>query len=128
MDNPRNLLLAIAVLTLVITACASDRDNTLDRDAFSSADGALDCMNDDTEFSMQGSVPADATGPPTPEEELRMFLSEWRSKYGGEIVLVDETTGSLVVDGREQVVAHATPAPAGGWNVLTTLFCESFRL
>jgi hypothetical protein len=91
-------------------------------------DGELDCINDDTEFSMQGSVPPDATGPPTPEEELRMFLSQWRNEYGGEIVVVGETTGSLVVDGREQVVAHASPAPAGGWNVLTTLFCESFRL
>ena len=90
-------------------------------------DGKLDCASD-LEFSMQGSFPADAVGLPTPEEALQEFLSQWRSKYGGEIVLVDEGTGSLVVDSREQVVARAIRAPAGGWLVVTTLFCDGFRL
>ena len=93
----------------------------------SSIDGNLDCESD-IEFSMQGSVAPDTQGSPTPAEELESFLAQWGSRYGGEIVIVDDTKGSLVVEGHEKVVAFATPAPAGGWIVLTTLYCESYEI
>ena len=77
---------------------------------------------------MQGSVAPDTQGSPTPAEELESFLAQWGSRYRPEIVIVDDTKGSLVVEGHEKVVAFATPAPAGGWIVLTTLYCESYEI
>lgn len=97
------------------------------RTGSTSIDGNLDCESD-IEFSMQGSVMPDTQGSPTPAAELGSFLSQWVSRYGGEIVIVDNTKGSLVVEGREMVVAFATPAPAGGWVVLTTHYCERYGI
>lgn len=89
--------------------------------------GKLDCESD-VEFSVQGSVLPDAQGPPTPAAALESFLAELVSRYGGEMAIVDDATGSLVVEGRETVVAFATPAPAGGWIVLTALHCEKYGI
>lgn len=40
--------------------------------------------------------------------------------------MIDEDTGSLVVDEREQVVAYASEAPAGGWVATTMTGCGAF--
>lgn len=91
-------------------------------------DGDLDCAAGEIEFSMQGIVAPDTIGAPTPEEEIDGFLVAWSDRFGGDVVHVREGVGALVVDGLEVVVASSVPAPAGGWIVLTTLFCESFEL
>jgi len=77
---------------------------------------------------MQASVTADATGAATPEEEISGFLAAWSERFGGDIVHIRKGVGALVLDGSEVVVAIATPAPAGGWIVLTTVGCEGFQV
>lgn len=89
-------------------------------------DGKLDC-DGDVSWTQQASFLPDTIGDPTPEDALVGFLDQWRQRYGGEIVLAGEAAGSLVVDGREQVVASASEAPAGGWLVATTVGCDGYR-
>jgi hypothetical protein len=43
------------------------------------------------------------------------------------VTVIGEGLGSLVVDGREVVVAIASEAPAGGWLVLTLTGCGGFE-
>lgn len=90
-------------------------------------DGELDCVND-YRWTMQGSIDPSVPGFPTEEEALTMALEPFVFAHDGEIVFVDETVGSLVVDQREQVVARAGEVPAGGWTVLVVEACEGFEL
>lgn len=113
---------AAALLCAVITACGS---STLPAESSTSIEprGALEC--DGATFrTAQGIAAPGARGADTAEEELRSFLGRWSKRAGGVIAIVDETTGSLIIDDREQAVAVATEAPAGGWVVLTSRFCE----
>jgi hypothetical protein len=66
-------------------------------------------------------------GLPTPDAALEKALEAFLRKRGGEMMLLDEGLGSLVIDGREMVVAIASEAPAGGWLVLTFTTCEGFE-
>jgi hypothetical protein len=43
------------------------------------------------------------------------------------VKVLEESLGSLVVNGREVVVAIATEMPAGGWLVLTLTGCGGFE-
>lgn len=85
-------------------------------------DGQLDCVNDESWFE-QASIDPDIAGDPTAEEAVRASLERFLDRYGGEIVMVYEDTGSIVVDEREQVVASAFEVPAGGWAVATVSGC-----
>lgn len=91
-------------------------------------DGEPDCSAVDGGWSMQASLGPDAVGAPTPEEEINGFLAAWANRFGGDIVHIRQGVGALVVDGAEVVVAVATPAPAGGWIVSTTVGCEGFQM
>ena len=90
-------------------------------------DGKLDCSSD-ISWSVQGSVREDTAGSPTPQVELEQSLSPYLARHGGEVVVVEDQIGSLVVEGREVVVSIATEAPAGGWIVLTTGGCEGYEI
>ena len=111
-----------ALLCAVMTACGS---SVLPAEPSESTEprGALQC-NGGTIRTVQGIAGPGAQGADTAEEELRSFLGRWSKRAGGVIAIVDETTGSLIIDDREQAVAVATEAPAGGWIVLTSRFCE----
>ena len=85
-------------------------------------DGSLDCVGEMV-WTEQAMLDTDARGEDTPELAVRLDLDRHRERYGGEVAMIDENTGSLVVDEREQVVAFATEAPAGGWVVATTMGC-----
>lgn len=89
-------------------------------------DGVLDCTRGDDwieQAGIDGSVP----GFPSPEDALRGVLEPYQQRFGGEIIMIDGTTGSLVPAEREQVVARATEVvPAGGWVVSTTTWCQAF--
>lgn len=85
-------------------------------------DGSLDCAGEMV-WTEQAMFDVDTRGEATPELAVRLDLDRHRERLGGEIVLIDDNTGSLVVDEREQVVAFATAAPAGGWVVATTMGC-----
>ncbi|MCL1595742.1 MAG: hypothetical protein M3132_15470 [Actinomycetia bacterium] len=90
-------------------------------------DGDSDCT---TEFwwTVQGSIDPNTPGEASsPEEALRTTLNRYAGRHGGDIVLVDLTVGSLVVQQREVVVARATEVPAGGWVTITIVGCESFE-
>lgn len=125
------LLLALSVA--VVASCAGEDAVTSTSHAeepevvADSPDGSLDCDNETT-FTQQGIVLPDTRGESTPERALRGFLEQWIPRFRGEIAIVREKVGSLVVGGRERVVAKATSAPAGGWIVLTTHYCEGYGL
>jgi hypothetical protein len=58
---------------------------------------------------------------------LLIHLDPWVTRFEGEVAIPSNEVGSLVIDGQEVVVAFATPAPAGGWLVLTTQACECYE-
>lgn len=87
--------------------------------------GELDCQTDFS-WTESGSVPDDAPGFADPTRAIEEYLSPFRDNHGGEVVLVNEHTGSLVLAKREVVVGIAEKAPAGGWLVLTGRGCEDF--
>jgi hypothetical protein len=89
------------------------------------AEGELDCETELT-WSEEGSVPEGTAGLADPGDAVEAYLSPFMENHGGEIVMVDEDLGSLVVDGAEVVVGLATETPAGGWLVLTGLGCDGF--
>jgi hypothetical protein len=43
------------------------------------------------------------------------------------VIVVDEGVASLVVDGREVIVAQAREGPAGGWIVATHQGCAGYE-
>jgi hypothetical protein len=88
-------------------------------------DGELDC---ETEFpwTESGSVPEGTPGFGDPALAIEEYLSPFLDNHGGELVMIDGHTGSLVLDNREVVVGVATEAPAGGWLVLVGKGCEDF--
>lgn len=115
MRFPRNPVSAVAALTLLLTACAQSIV----------IDGEIDC---ETEFpwSEEGSVPEGTPGFATAAKAIEEYLGPFQSNHGGQQQMIDEVTGSLVLDGREVVVGVASEAPAGGWLVLTGVGCEDF--
>lgn len=85
-------------------------------------DGSIDCPGD-TFWTQQAMLDTETPGEDTPEEAVRLGLEPYAERNGGEIMMIDESTGSLVVDEREQVVAYADEAPAGGWVATTMTGC-----
>jgi hypothetical protein len=89
-------------------------------------DGELDCANESS-WVMTGTIDPTLPGVATAEEAVSSSLDWYAERYGGEIVIVSEGVGSLVVDRREQVVARAVEVSAGGWVVTTVLGCDGFE-
>lgn len=98
------------VCILVLAACSNG-----------TVDGVADCA-DPVEWQLAGWGP-DTGGHDTPEEAIEAELGRYRQDRGGRVVFVDDRTGSLVVNGREVVVAKAVPAPAGGWLAPGPIAC-----
>lgn len=88
-------------------------------------DGELDCPNE-AGWVMQASFDPDIPGDPNPEDAVLEAIQPYQDAHGGEIVFIDESTASLVVDDREQVLASAIELPAGGWAVSTFSGCEGY--
>jgi len=88
-------------------------------------DGELDCASDSS-WGMMGAIDPTIPGVATSEEAVRSSLEWYADRYGGEIVLIGDGVGALVVDQREQVVARAIEVAAGGWVVTTLLGCDGF--
>lgn len=62
-------------------------------------------------------------------------MGRWVDVEGGEVMVGDGLGGAerepgpvgvLVVDGKRVVIVIPTLAPAGGWLVRTTLWCEGY--
>ncbi|NOX22002.1 MAG: hypothetical protein GXP36_02795, partial [Actinobacteria bacterium] len=62
-------------------------------------------------------------------------MGRWVDVEGGEVMVVDGLgraerepgpVGALMVDGKGVVIVIPTLAPAGGWLVRTTLWCEGY--
>lgn len=79
-----------------------------------SIDGVLDCAGILT-WTMQPGYAPDVPGVASPEEALEQALAGRGALLGGELVPIDATTASIVVDGREVAVARVGEVPAGGW-------------
>jgi hypothetical protein len=88
-------------------------------------DGQLDCPTDIT-FAGFASYDERTVGTSDPAAALVEALAPYRARHGGEVVVVDEWVGLLVVNGREVVVVIAAEAPAGGWIVTTSRGCDGF--
>jgi hypothetical protein len=89
-------------------------------------DGALDCVSDRTWQEIIDYAP-DAEGKPTARDAVVEALKPFNDHYAGEVVLNGTGTGSLVVGGREQVLVHASAAPAGGFLVSLIEHCDGFE-
>jgi ABC-type glycerol-3-phosphate transport system substrate-binding protein len=107
----------LLVVLLVVSGCGGQDP--------APADGEPDCETELT-WSEEGSVPEGTAGLADPGDAVEAYLSPFIENHGGEVVMVNETQGSLVVDGQEVVVGIATESPAGGWLVLTGLGCDGF--
>lgn len=107
--------LAIVLVGLLVASCGAPFP----------IDGELDC---ETEFpwTESGSVPEGTPGFGDSALAIEEYLSPFQDNHGGELVTIDEVTGSLVLDSREVVVGVATEAPSGGWLVLIGKGCEDF--
>lgn len=86
-------------------------------------DGSIDCAGD-SYWDQQAMLDSETPGLDRPEEAIELALEPYLQGNDGEIVMIDENTGSLVVDDREQVVANATEVPAGGWAVSAMTGCS----
>ncbi len=89
-------------------------------------DGELDCA-DENSWAVSGTPDVTSRGAASAEDAMRENLERFRQRHGGEIVLVGDTEGSLVVDNREQVRVRATEVPAGGWGILSMAGCGGFE-
>ena len=129
---------SLLIALLVPTACAAPAPDNAGsgpivsydpgRDGSSpfAPDGVLDCPTDVT-WVEQGSVLEGTVGSPTPDAALEEALGAFLRNGSGEVKMLDQGLGSLVVDGREVVAAIVTEAPAGGWLVLTLTGCGGFE-
>ncbi len=88
-------------------------------------DGEPDCANE-SRWSIQATLEPTIPGLPSADEALRSALEPYAQRHGGEIVLIQDEIGSLVVQQREQVIALASEVPAGGWAVATLAGCDGF--
>lgn len=89
-------------------------------------DGQLDCPTD-ASFAGFADYTEGTVGAPTPDEALEKAIAPYRREHGGEVIVVDEGVASLVVDGREVIVAQAREGPAGGWIVATHQGCAGYE-
>ena len=89
-------------------------------------DGELDCANEN-EWSIQATLDLTIPGLASADEALQSALEPYAQRHGGEIVLIEDEIGSLVVQQREQVTALARGVPAGGWAVATLSGCDDFE-
>ena len=108
----------LLVLLLGLVACNSTDPEFI-------PDGELDCESDQG-WTEEGSVTEDTRGLGSPEAAVEAYLTPFLETHGGEIVMVDFSTGSLVVAEAEVVRGVATELPAGGWLVLTGSGCDGF--
>lgn len=86
-------------------------------------DGSLDCAGS-VSWTQQGLLDSETPGEDTSERAIDIALAGYLDRSAAEIVMIDETTGSLVIEDREQMVAFASEAPAGGWVVTTIIGCD----
>lgn len=112
----RVLGLLILPLIALIVSCGSDRP---------AADGELDCQTELT-WTEEGSVPEGTAGLAVAADAVDAYLEPFMENHGGEIVMVGDQQGSLVVNGAEVVGGIASGMSGGGFLVLTGFGCDGF--
>lgn len=117
MLRPVRFIVLAAVLAVFSVSCSADEPFAVD--------GDLDCENGQP-WAEAGSVPDGTRGFTEPADAIARYLTPFQDSHEGDQTSVDEFTGSLVLSGREVVVAVASEAPGGGWLVLTGKGCEGF--
>ena len=96
-------------------------------DGLPAIDGELDCA-DDYRWGMQPAIDPEAEFAESAEAALAYFWDEMTARYGGEVVMVDEFTFSLVLFDREQVVARAGEVSPGRWAFSSAEGCRGFEV
>ncbi len=114
---PRHTIAAVALTLFVLILPACTRSVAID--------GEIDCETD-FPWSEEGTVPEGTPGFATADQAVEEYLAPFQANHGGDQQMIDEFTGSLVLEQREVVVAVATEASGGGWLVLTAFGCEDF--
>lgn len=89
-------------------------------------DGELDCANDFM-WIEQAAVEPGATGEATSQKALQMALNPFQQEHGGEILELGGDLGSLVVEGREQVVARVSELENGTWDTSVIRGCDGYQ-
>ena len=89
-------------------------------------DGRGDCANDFS-WSEQGLIDPTIPGLPTAEEALMAALGPFLERHGGIFVMTGENWASMVIDGREQVLAQVVEVDAGEWVATLLAGCEGFE-
>ncbi len=118
--------LVSTVIALGIVAAACSANETVYEPV-----AGLECSTEQA-WSEQSVILEDAEGLPTPAAAAEAGLARWEGIDGAEVVVTDSIgrlsslAGVLVVDGRRVVLAFPSPAPAGGWLVRTTIWCDGF--
>jgi hypothetical protein len=109
-------VLVAGLMALTIIGCAEEQPI---------ADGELDC-DPATVWAEEGSVPEGTSGLGEASAAIDAYLEPFLANHGGEIVLVADLQGSLVVEGSEVVIGTASELPEGGFLVLAGAGCEGF--
>ena len=113
----------LLVLSVLLAGCGDNQQVPAADEPPPAADGALDCLGG---FGAgEGSDPA-APGFPSAEAAIRSILEPYRERDGGEIVLVVEDRGSLVVEQREVATVLVFLVSEGEWAVARFAACEPF--
>lgn len=116
-------VVVLIVLGLLAVSC---RLTPVTEEALIRIDGAADC-GASGQWAMESIESPEAQGAPTQREALLEYLDPARLEFGGTVVTVNESVASLVIDGREQLVAFASELAGGGWTVLSAEGCEGFE-
>lgn len=95
------------------------------RSSAAPVDGELDCASDTT-WGQQGTPDPSIPGATTAEAAVTSALETYRARFGGEIRFHPPTTGTLIVDAREQIIVRISEVPAGGWGGSNVEGCEGF--
>ena len=88
--------------------------------------GTLDCEAGST-FALFPHIPPNGTGHRTPQDAVAEVLSGVQRGWGGIITATGSFTASLVIGGREIVVARAEDSGGRGWFVTRFSGCAGFR-
>ena len=92
----------------------------------SAVDGELDCSGTDEWFN-EALLDPTVPGAPSSDDAIGEALAPLEARHGGIVEMTTETSGSLLVDGREVAVVLVSESPAGGWVTEVSRGCTGYE-
>lgn len=112
---------------VVLLGCSNDDGNGRARNSTANRlDGQPDC-NHGEPWVAEASLDPEAPGHPTAKQAVREFLEQWHDQFGGEVAIVRDGVGALLIDGSEVVVAVSFQTAAGGFLVDRSTGCDGYE-